>query len=157
MSNGNNAGGSINRNTSGSTINSSGCTFTYCGTSASAPTSSDYFTTLKANWSVNSYTVTCIDVIGSSSSGTQLGKNTFSANYGSTVYGSTIGSDTATGKYYTGYYYTGCSSATVETSGATVYRYFRKNVNLELPETGENTRLCFYVLGIGRNYFLFNN
>ena len=73
VSQGTYAHGSINRNTSGSTINSAGCTFTYGGTSSAATTTANnQMTTLKANWSVNSYTVTCIDVIGTNSSGTRL-------------------------------------------------------------------------------------
>lgn len=52
VTNGSNADGNINRNKTGSAINSSGCTFTYCGSSSSAPSSgsTSYYTTLTANW-----------------------------------------------------------------------------------------------------------
>ncbi len=76
------------------------------------------------NYSRNQYTVTCIDVAGS----TQLGSSTWSAYYGSTAYGSSKGSSTATGAYYTDYGYTSSTSATVGTSGAVVYRYFELRV-----------------------------
>lgn len=137
------ANGSINRNTAGSSINSSGCTFTYCGTDGdNVDVASKQFTTLKANWSINSYTVTCIDVIGSSTSGTRLGTSTWSANYNSTAYGSSKGSSTNVGAYYTGYYYTGCSSAVVGTGGATVYRYF---------SPAQYTVTCIDVIGSNSN------
>ena len=52
--------------------------------------------------------------------------STWTADYGTTVYGSTAGSSTTVGAYYTGYKYSSCTSATVTTSGATVYRIFVK-------------------------------
>lgn len=76
------------------------------------------------NYIRNQYTVTCIDMAGS----TQLGSSTWSAYYGSTAYGSSKGSNTATSAYYTNYGYTGSTSATVGTSGAVVYRYFELRV-----------------------------
>ena len=79
-------------------------------------------TTLYAVWTVNNYTVTYIDRIKGTT--TNLGSSTASKVYGSTVAGSDLGTDTSLHKYYTNYYYDSCTSATVGTSGATVYRYF---------------------------------
>jgi uncharacterized repeat protein (TIGR02543 family) len=72
----------------------------------------------------NSYTVTYKDVIDSTS-GTVLGSSTASKVYGSTVRGSDKGSSTTDNAYYNGYYYASDTSATVSTSGATVYRIFK--------------------------------
>ena len=73
---------------------------------------------------LNQYTVTYIDVVDSTS-GKQLGKTTKNINYGTTVKGSDLGSDTSDNKYYNGYYYVSDTSATVTTSGITVYRIFK--------------------------------
>ena len=81
---------------------------------------------LYAVWQINSYTITCSDRVGSSS-GTQLGTQTASYNYGSSVSGASFGSSTAYDAYYTGYHYTGSSSAITVTGAATVYRYFALN------------------------------
>lgn len=75
-------------------------------------------------YSRNKYTVTCIDKCGNK----ELGRSSWSAYYGTSVSGSAKGSSTSTSAYYTNYGYTGCSSATVGTSGATVYRYFDQKV-----------------------------
>ncbi len=75
-------------------------------------------------YSRNKYTVTCIDKCGNK----ELGRSSWSAYYGTSVSGSAKGSSTSTSAYYTNYGYTGCSSATVGTGGATVYRYFDQKV-----------------------------
>ena len=79
--------------------------------------------TASATRSLSKYTVTCIDKVNSTS-GTELGRTTWSADYGTTAYGSSAGSNTTLGKYYAGYYYSNCTSATVTTTGCTVYRIF---------------------------------
>ena len=74
------------------------------------------------------YTVTYIDVIDSKS-GKELGRSTASKPYNSTVRGADKGSSTADNAYYNGYYYVSDTSATVTTSGATVYRIFKQRMN----------------------------
>lgn len=112
--------------------------FTYQGgkgttaASATKPSSFDTTTTILADgtrvinlyYSRNQYTVTYIDVVDSQT-GTQLGKSTSTAYYGTSVSGATKGTDTADSAYYKGYYYSSCTTATVGTSGATVYRIFK--------------------------------
>lgn len=72
----------------------------------------------------NKYTVTYIDVVDSTS-GKQLGSSTDSLYYGVTATGATKGTNAADNYYYNGYYYNSCTTATVGTSGATVYRIFK--------------------------------
>lgn len=112
--------------------------FTYQGgkgttaASATKPSSFDTTTTILADgtrvinlyYSRNQYTVTYIDVVDSQT-GTQLGKSTGTAYYGTSVSGATKGTNTADNAYYKGYYYSSCTTATVGTSGATVYRIFK--------------------------------
>lgn len=93
-------------------------------------TSSSIKGTITANMNVqpkfttNSYTVTYKDVVDNTS-GSLLGQSTLSKKYGSSVRGTDIGSSTADNAYYNGYYYVSDTSATVGTSGATVYRIFK--------------------------------
>lgn len=84
--------------------------------------------TLTAEWKVNNYTVTYIDVIDSQS-GKVLGRTTASKPYNSTVRGADKGNSTTDNAYYNGYYYVSDTSATVTTSGATVYRIFKQRMN----------------------------
>ena len=84
--------------------------------------------TLTAGWKINNYTVTYIDVIDSQS-GKELGRSTASKPYNSTVRGADKGSSTTDNAYYNGYYYVSDTSATVTTSGATVYRIFKQRMN----------------------------
>lgn len=84
--------------------------------------------TLTAEWKINNYTVTYIDVIDSQS-GRELGRSTASKPYNSTVRGSDKGSSVADNAYYNGYYYVSDTSATVTTSGAIVYRIFKQRMN----------------------------
>lgn len=81
-----------------------------------------------AKWKANQYSVTYIDVIDSIN-GKVLGKTTSLVDYDSTVRGSDKGSNTADNAYYNGYYYDSDTSATVTTSGATVYRIFKQRMN----------------------------
>ena len=84
--------------------------------------------TLTANWNINQYTVTYIDVVDSTS-GKQLNKTTKQVNYATSVRGSELGSNTADNTYYKGYYYVSDTSATVGVNGATVYRIFKQRMS----------------------------
>lgn len=76
------------------------------------------------------YSVTYKDVVDSTS-GIVLKETTASKKYGSSVRGTDIGSSTADNAYYNGYYYVSDTSATVGTSGATVYRIFKlRTINI---------------------------
>ena len=94
--------------------------------------------TYTANWSTNNYTVTYEDwfVDGSNNRKTMIGSTTKSKAYGSTVNGNELGTDTTLSKYYSYYQYKSSTSATVTTSGATVYRYFWawNDINVMNPE-----------------------
>ena len=116
---------------------------------------------LVANWNINQYNVTYIDVVDSIN-GTQLGKTTKKVNYNSTVRGSDIGSSTSDNAYYNGYYYSSDTSATVSTSGATVYRIFKlrtidKTSNLTWNDNNNKNgfRPSKYTLKLLRNGALF--
>ena len=117
--------------------------------------------TYTANWNINQYNVTYIDVVGSTS-GKQLGKTTKKVNYNSTVRGSDIGSSTSDNAYYNGYYYSSDTSATVTTSGTTVYRIFKlrtidKTSNLTWNDNNNKNgfRPSKYTLKLMRNGSLF--
>lgn len=86
--------------------------------------SADGSTTVTYKYVRTNYTVTYKDVVDSTS-GTVLKETTASKKYGSSVRGTDIGSSTADNAYYNGYYYVSDTSATVGTSGATVYRIFK--------------------------------
>lgn len=87
-------------------------------------------TEVKPRFTTNSYTVIYKDVVDSIS-GTVLKETTASKKYGSSVRGTDIGSSTADNAYYNGYYYVSDTSATVGTSGATVYRIFKlRTINI---------------------------
>ena len=76
-----------------------------------------------ANYNVNQYEVTYIDVVGSTT-GKVLGTSKENVNFGTQVTGASKGTDVTVGKYYAGYVYSSATTATVTTSGATVYRIF---------------------------------
>ena len=84
--------------------------------------------TITAGWKINNYTVAYIDVIDSKA-GKELGRSTALKPYNSTVRGADKGSSTTDNAYYNGYYYDSDTSATVTTSGATVYRIFKQRMN----------------------------
>ena len=114
-----------------------------------------------ANYSINQYDVTYIDVIDSTN-GTQLGKTTKKVNYNSNVRGSDIGSSTSDNAYYNGYYYSSDTSAIVTTNGATVYRIFKlrtidKTSNLTWNDNNNKNgfRPSKYTLKLMRNGALF--
>lgn len=79
---------------------------------------------IKPYFTTNSYIVTYIDVVNSTS-GTVLGTTAKSMTYGASVRGADLGSSASDNAYYNGYYYSSDTSATVTTSGATVYRIFK--------------------------------
>lgn len=86
--------------------------------------------TLTANYVEDEIPVTYIDVVGNTS-GAELGRKTVMKHYNDKVSGSNIGSSTADNAYYNGYYYVSDTSATVGTSGATVYRIFKlRTINI---------------------------
>ena len=114
-----------------------------------------------ANYSINQYDVTYIDVVDSIN-GTQLGKTTKKVNYNFNVRGSDLGSNTSDNAYYNGYYYSSDTSATVSTSGATVYRIFKlrtidKTSNLTWNDNNNKNgfRPSKYTLKLLRNGSLF--
>ena len=114
-----------------------------------------------ANYTINQYDVTYIDVIDSIT-GAQLGKTTKKVNYNSNVRGSDIGSSTNDNAYYNGYYYSSDTSATVTTNGATVYRIFKlrtidKTSNLTWNDNNNKNgfRPSKYTLKLMRNGALF--
>ncbi len=82
--------------------------------------------TITAQWRVNNYTVTYIDKIEGTN--IQLGSSTESKPYGSIIRGADKGNNTSDNTYYNKYHYVSDTSATVTTSGATVYRYFRERM-----------------------------
>lgn len=79
--------------------------------------------TLYAQWTINSYTITCNDYFGEE----LLGSSTASYNYGDTVSGASFGDSTTYDAYHTGYHYTGSSEEITVTGDATVERYFALN------------------------------
>ena len=114
-----------------------------------------------ANYSINQYDVTYIDVVDSIN-GTQLGKTTKKVNYNSNVRGSDLGSNTSDNAYYNEYYYSSDTSATVSTNGATVYRIFKlrtidKTSNLTWNDNNNKNgfRPSKYMLKLMRNGALF--
>lgn len=80
--------------------------------------------TLTANWKINQYPVTYIDVVDSIN-GKVLNTTTKQINYNTQVRGADLGSNTNDNIYYNGYYYVSDTSATVGTSGVTIYRIFK--------------------------------
>ena len=92
--------------------------------------SADGSTTVTYKYVRTNYTVTYKDVVDSTS-GTVLKETTASKKYGSSVKGTDIGSSTADNAYYNGYYYVSDTSATVGTSGTTVYRILKlRTINI---------------------------
>ena len=77
--------------------------------------------TYTANWKINQYPVTYIDLAPDNE---ELGRTTRYVNWNSSVRGSDLGSNTVENVYYNGYYYVSDTTATVTTEGAIVYRKF---------------------------------
>ena len=84
--------------------------------------------TASASKTPNKYEVTYKDVVGSTT-GKVLGTSKESVNFGTQVTGASKGTDTTEGAYYKGYLYDSSTTATVTTSGATVYRIFKPSTN----------------------------
>lgn len=79
---------------------------------------------LTANYVEDELNVTYIDVIDSVD-GKELNRTTVIKHYGDNVNGGDIGNDKNDNTYYNGYYLYNTTSATVDTSGTTVYRIFK--------------------------------
>ena len=79
-----------------------------------------------------SYPVTYIDMVKGTK--TELGRETVEKKFELTVSGSDMGSSIKLGEYYKDYIYDSCTTATVTTSGATVYRYFVADKKLKLQK-----------------------
>lgn len=116
---------------------------------------------LVANYSINKYNVTYIDVIDSIN-GTQLGKTSKKVNYNSNVRGSDLGSNSSDNAYYNGYYYVSDTSAIVSINGVTVYRIFKlrtlnktSNLNWNDNNNKNGLRPTNYTLKLLRNGFVF--
>ena len=82
------------------------------------------------------------------------GSSTWSAEINSTIYGSDVGSSTTVGQYYIGYYYTDCTSATVTSSGATVYRFFRKAKRFKATRYGSKFKNSIYNFRFNLNNYI---
>lgn len=85
-----------------------------------------------ANWKLNQYPVTYIDV---APNGEEIGRTVKNIDWNTSVRGSDLGSNTVENAYHNGYYYVSDTTATVTTEGAVVYRKFEtssidKEVNL---------------------------
>lgn len=83
--------------------------------------SSNRTLTLYAQWEVNQYPVTYIDV---DTNGNEIGRTTKSVDYDTFVKGSDIGDDKTDNAYYPQYRYVSDTSTKVTTDGAVVYRVF---------------------------------
>jgi uncharacterized repeat protein (TIGR02543 family) len=117
-------------------------------TTSTYPTSGNV--TYYAHWNVNQYAVTCEDwfVDKSNNRKVKLGSASKKANYGTTVNGSEWGTDATMGKYHSSYVYKSSTSATVGTSGATVYRYFYIwiDVNILNPSGVQDSKSAYFSL-----------
>lgn len=96
------------------------------GTQVTASTICKGDATIYAHWKANSYTVTCEDwlVDANNNRKVKLGSSTKSMPYGTTANGTEWGESTTVGMYHDGFTYKSATTATVGTSGTTVYRYF---------------------------------
>lgn len=95
--------------------------------------------TYTANWKINQYPVTYIDI---APDGEEIGKTIKYVDWNSTVRGSDLGSNTAENAYHNGYYYVSDTTATVTTEGAVVYRKFEasnidKQINLNWNDNND--------------------
>ena len=113
-------------------------------TSSASTTNFSAAGNLYAKWTVNQYEVTCEDwfVDASNSRKTKLGTQaeTKQYDYGSSANGSAWGTSTTKSAYYKNYVYKSSTSATVGTSGATVYRYFWAWTDLNIYYAGGSTQ-----------------
>ncbi len=96
-----------------------------------------------ANWTINTYTVTCEDwfVDASNNGKVKLGSSTKTYNYGATASGADWGSDGSTNKYYSGYAYKSATSSTVPANNnLVVYRRFHAWTDLNIYYAGSTTQ-----------------
>ena len=111
---------------SGWTVTGNGVTQKDNGTSTTFTKSSEGNMTIKANWTINTYTVTCNDYL---TDGTFLGTaGSITRNYGTSISGSDWGTSSPYNNAQYTYNYNSCTSATV-TSNCTVNRYWTRNLN----------------------------
>ena len=82
--------------------------------------------TITANYTINDYPVTYIDVVDSID-GEELSRETHDKTYNTTATGADIGSDSTDNKYHNAYYYDSCTSKTVgvDATENIVYRIFK--------------------------------
>ncbi len=110
-----------------------------------------------ANFQVNKYPVTYIDVV-KQIGGTELGRTVKQVDYNTNVRGGDLGSSIADNAYYNNYFYISDTVAIVTTSGATVYRIFdarniEKTVSVVWNDNNnsDNLRPSKYTLTIYQN------
>ena len=82
--------------------------------------------TITANYTINDYKVTCIDVVDSID-GEELSRQEKDFTYAKTATGADFGSDSNDNAYHNAYYYDSCTSVTVgvDTTANVVYRIFK--------------------------------
>jgi len=108
-----------------------------------------YDVTLTAQWKINDYPVTYVDKV-IDTNGALLGTTSIVQKpFGSTVKGSDNGVNDTPGFYYQGYKYTGETTATVTTSGATVYRFFAVSI--------ANYKVNHYLMNLDGSTYAFEN
>ena len=104
----------------GATQTSSSWTYEdYCNYTGGNP--SNRTLTLYAQWEVNQYPVTYVDI---DENGNEIGRTTKLVDYDALVKGSDIGDDKTDNAYYPQYRYVSDTSEKVTTNGAVVYRVF---------------------------------
>ena len=100
--------------------------------------------TLYAHWTANKYTVTCVDYFVDASNNGKVKLNTATQtkqfDFGTTVSGTSWGTDASRSAYYANYVYKSSTSATVGTSGTTVYRRFWAWTDLNTYYAGGTTQ-----------------
>ena len=83
--------------------------------------------TITANWSINSYTVTCYDYL---TDGTYLGSpGSVARNYGASISGSEWGTSSPYNNAQYTYYYHSCTTVSPVTGNCSVNRYWTRNTN----------------------------
>ena len=91
---------------------------------------------LIAKWKVNSYEVTCIDIVGTPDNIIEnLGNSKQNIEFGKSISGSDFGKDTKSGAYYVGKSYKDCTSIVVSTANNIVYRIFETDIINETSYT----------------------
>ena len=107
--------------------------------------------TVYRNFTSATYTVTCIDKVHDVN-GQTLGTQSWQTKqYYIDVPGGRFGDNSNPNKYYSGYYLTSYTTErlTPGTYNVTVYRFFEPITILEMPETGDNSKILIYSLGMG--------